>query len=128
MFYIKLYEDFHNEILKNQLIEKSKNILNHRNRKEINCETFCFYMVGDFKKFNVIMEHIYVDNYNDIVENQLKIGDVISYGYDIPKHYAVYIGDGEVCESEEWGAIPKINTVKSNLDYYEEILKIYRNI
>lgn len=129
MNYIKLYEDFQNEELRNHFIEKAKDILNNRDQKEINCETFCIYMVGNFKQFNIISEHILAKKYVKLnVESQLKIGDVISFGYDIPKHYALYIGNGEVYESEGWGEMPKISTVKANLDYYEEILKIYRNI
>ena len=50
-----------------------------------------------------------------------------SFGYDIPKHYAIYLGNDEVVEVEEWGTYPKMGTLKADLDYYEDIIKIYRD-
>jgi cell wall-associated NlpC family hydrolase len=47
-----------------------------------------------------------------IVYRQPKVGDVLQFGGyedgDMALHWAVYLGNNEVAEVEEWGAVPQV--------------------
>ena len=61
------------------------------------------------------------------IESQLKIGDVISFGHEIARHYGIYIGNGKVIESEGWGSMPQQKSIMHNLEEYYDILRIFRD-
>ena len=104
--------------LKQAIIDKSKQVADSIPVRQLNCENFCFYVMGaNFKLWTQLNK-----------KAKLKIGDVIAFGYDIPQHYAIYLGNDEVIEVEEWGKAPKQGTLKADLEYYEGILTIYRNM
>ena len=104
--------------LKQAIIDKSKQVSDSIPVRQLNCENFCFYVMGaNFKLWTQLNK-----------KSKLKVGDIIVFGYDIPQHYAIYLGNGEVIEVEEWGKAPKKGTLKADLDYYEGILKIYRDM
>lgn len=54
----------------------------------------------------------------------LEVGDILEFN-DI-SHYAVYIGNSNVMEVEQWGSVPRIATLESVLKDYEGTSNIYR--
>jgi len=96
----------------------------------LNCEFFCNQMVGGVGfKNNFDSQDVEIFDV-DQASNLLQTGDIIGFGGgegQPPRHYAVYIIDGDVYEVEEWGASPRVSTVSDNLDTYGIISKIYRS-
>lgn len=94
----------------------------------LNCEFFCNEMTDgkSFKKeYNEKIVSITTENEAIAL---LQTGDVVGFGGDFrnpPRHYAVYIENGDLYEVSEWGAAPAINSVGNNLAEYESISRIY---
>jgi len=99
----------------------------------MNCDSFCNKMVGDFKSFDKVNDKrlrigkIMPLNKLPELESVLQDGDVIAFGDPrLPRHYALYIGNGEVYEVEQWGAKPRKYSLESNIKEYEGIAAVYR--
>ena len=130
MKYITLFENFSlDDILRSNIIDKADKIAKTIPDREINCETFCNHIIPGFKSLNILFyEKIDKNRYiKGDIESKLKIGDVISFGHDMPRHYAIYIGNGKVIESEGWGSMPEQKSVIHNLEEYYGIIKIFRD-
>jgi hypothetical protein len=111
-----------------KIIQRGEEIA--KQNKFLNCEFFCNQMVGgaDFKN-NFSSQDVDIFD-ADEASTLLQTGDIIGFGGgegQPPRHYAVYIIDGDVYEVEEVGASPRVSTVSDNLDTYEVISKIYRS-
>ena len=111
-----------------KIIQRGEEIA--KQNKFLNCEFFCNQMVGGagFKN-NFDSQDVEIFD-ADQASNLLQTGDIIGFGGgegQPPRHYAVYIIDGDVYEVEEVGASPRVSTVSDNLDTYEVISKIYRS-
>jgi len=130
MKHLKIFELFSSEdLLRSNLLDKADKVKRTIPANQINCETFCIYVIGDFKTFPFLYYEKISKNryYKGNIEEKLKIGDVISFGPDIPKHYAIYIGNGRVLETEGWGEPITQKSMAANLEEYEDIIKIYRD-
>lgn len=52
-----------------------------------------------------------------VVQRMLK-GDILQFGKNPARHWAIYIGNAQVREVAEWGAQPKTNSVRALVDEY----------
>lgn len=53
-----------------------------------------------------------------------KIGDVVQWGDG--RHYAIYIGGGEVIEVPEWNVMPRVTSMRKVDQDYSDRKTIYR--
>ncbi len=118
MKYLRLFENFN---------------IDANDSTYMNCESYCNKMVGDFKTFRKISDKelrigkIMPLSKLEEVKSVLKKDDVIAFGDPrLPRHYALYVGDGNVYEVEQWGAKPRIYTLEQNIKMYESIAAVYR--
>ena len=120
-----------------KIIDKVEKI--NKENPYINCEGFCNKIIGnksfkeEFNKQPDIFrqgENLYKQNDKiDEVESILKPGDIIAFGdRSTPRHFAIYLTDGEMYEVEEWGAKPTKTTLKKVINEYESISDVYRDV
>jgi hypothetical protein len=54
------------------------------------------------------------------IVKSMKPGDLLQFGEKPARHWAIYIGDGNVLEVAEWGAEPQTNKLSSVIHEYDE--------
>ena len=85
----------------------------------LNCHSFVNLMaMGDMED---IKKHPEVDM------KDIQVGDVIAFGDPSQiRHYAIYLGNDELLQVDQWGAKPEISSLRKELAYYEGIVSIHR--
>ena len=55
-----------------------------------------------------------------LAKGAMKVGDVLQWGENPGRHWAIFVGEGNVLEVAEWGAEPKVTPLASVVREYEE--------
>jgi hypothetical protein len=109
--YWEFFENNQSSVLidKGRLVSKTNN--------HLNCKLFTQLVTGVDDIFNLPK----ADN--------MDVGDILVWGRhgdNPPRHYSVFIGDGQVMEVEAWGEPMRIHSFDDVSDEYEGDLEIFR--
>lgn len=55
-----------------------------------------------------------------VAKGAMKVGDVLQWGENPGRHWAIFVGEGNVLEVEQWGAEPKVTPLASVIAEYDE--------
>jgi hypothetical protein len=100
-----------NESLRDSLIKAGRNACGY-----MNCKLFVQTVTG-VSKLSDLPPRPFTS------ENDLEVGDILKWGSG--QHYAIWIGEGEVMEVEEWGEEPRTVTLQNLLDQIDYPDTIY---
>ena len=99
-----------NESLRDSLIKAGRNACGY-----MNCKLFVQTVTG-VSKLGDLPSRPFTS------ESDLEVGDILKWGSG--RHYAIWIGEGEVMAVEEWGGEPRIVTLQSllgEIDYPDAV-------
>ena len=85
--------------------------VSHRN-KYLNCQAFA-QLVSNTNEILSLPE---------VSPNEMKSGDILVWGRgkdNPPRHYSVYLGNGEVMEVEGWGDKMRVVSIQHVMDEYD---------
>lgn len=61
-----------------------------------------------------------LDEMQQVPLSSVRLGDVLRWGEKVGQHYAIYLGNGEVLEVEEWGGQPRVNKLENVIQEYDQ--------
>jgi hypothetical protein len=119
-----------NEQLRNIILEELSNVLSETAlSKDRESLIKAGMEIGGYLNCKLFVQELYgVSKIKELPSKQysfekLEVGDIIAWYNGM--HYAVYLGDGEILQVEEWGASPEVVELEEANEEHDDPMIIY---